>query len=138
MKKFILYTNLRKFGNNTLTAPVQNLILRDYCKKQKISFSLPIEEYIFENCYAELEGIISNLKNVKGIIMCSFEMLPQDQKYLKFFFKKVRNLEIHFVLEKIIINEKLNFDEFLNNININKKLNKISKNLPLSKLKKYL
>jgi sporadic carbohydrate cluster protein (TIGR04323 family) len=138
VKKFILYTSLRKFGDNQLSAPIQNLILRDYCKKKNILFSLPVEEYIFENCYAELEGIISNLKNVKGIIMCSYEMLPNNEKYLNFFFKKMKNLETHFILEKIIINKKVNYIKFLNDVKINKNILKIANNIDLAKLKKFI
>jgi len=138
VKKFILYSNLRKFGNIQLTAPIQNLILRDYCNKMNIPFSLPVEEYIFKNCYAELEGILSNLKNVKGIVMCSYEMLPKSEKYLNFFYKKLKNVEIHFVLEKIIISKKADFNKFVHDIKLNKDLIKISNNLPLAKLKKFI
>lgn len=138
MNKFILYTNLRKFGNNQLTAPIQNLILRDYCKKTNIPFSLPVEEYIFENCYAELEGIISKLKNIKGMIMCSYEMLPKNEKYLNFFFKRTKNLEIHFVLDKIIINKKADYNKFLSEIIINENIVKIANNIPLQQLKRFV
>ena len=59
---FVTYTNLRESNGLKLPATVQNLILRDYCEKNNILFNLPVEEYIFENCFVEFEGIVSNLK----------------------------------------------------------------------------
>ena len=137
MKKYILYTNPGKLGKFQISIPIQNLILRDYCSKINVNFSLPIEEYFFKNCYAELEGVLSNLSKVRGIIMCSYEMLQKKKNYLDYFFKKTKNLDIHFILEKTIIKNEKEYKEFLKKIEINKKIIDISKKIPSLELKKF-
>ena len=98
MKNYITYTNLRKNNYSHLPSTVQNMILREYCKKMKLKFSLPVEEYIFENCFVELEGILSNLKKTKGLIICSIDMIPNDREYYKYFFKKLLKENVKSIL----------------------------------------
>lgn len=137
MKEYALYTNLRKFDNIQIPAPFQNIILKDYCKKKKIKFSLPVEEYFFKNCYVELEGILAQKKKLKGIIMCSLRFLPQKKNYLDYFFNITRNLEVHFILEKIIIKNLKEYKNLYKDIEQIKNINEISKNIPFKKIKYF-
>ena len=140
MKNYITYTNLRKNNYSHLPSTVQNMILREYCKKMKLKFSLPVEEYIFENCFVELEGILSNLKKTKGLIICSIDMIPNDREYYKYFFKKLlkEKCEVHFILEKIIIKNKKDLKIFFENLDLFSEIQKISNNKYSEKLKKFL
>ena len=105
-----------------------------------IKFSLPIEEYIFENCFVELEGILSNLKKIKGIIICSLDMIPNDKKYLNYFFKKLikSKCEVHFILNKLIIKDSKDVINFFEENELISKIQKISQKTDLIKIRKYL
>ena len=136
---FITYTNIRSFNGFNISAPVQNLILRDYCSNNNLQFSLPIEEYFFDDCYTELEGIIFDLKKKNILVMCSSEILPMNEDYLIYFIKKLtaKKCELHLILDKKVLKLKKEYNSFFNEKLLNKKIIEISSNS--SKIiKKYL
>ena len=123
-KDYFTYTNLRKFDDFYIPGPIQNLIIRDYCQKKNLKFSLPVEEYIFEDCYIELEGILTDIKKSKGIIMCSYSIFPQSEKYVKHFCRSffTNNRELHFILEKKVIKNKKELILLFSEIKLFKKI----------------
>jgi sporadic carbohydrate cluster protein (TIGR04323 family) len=137
--KYVTYTNLRNFDGFHLPAPVQNLILRDYCHNNNYNFSIPIEEYIFEDCYVELEGIISNLKKNQNVIICSSRMLPFKQDYINYLIDKfiTKKSELHIVLEKKKLKTKKDFINFFEERSINNNILEISLS-SINAIKKYL
>ena len=137
MKEYVLYTNLRQFKNLQIPAPFQNIILKDYCHKNKIKFTLPVEEYFFANCYVELEGILSQVNKYKGIVMCSIKFLPQKKAFLDYFFLKAKNIEVHFVLEKLIIKNIKEYKLLYKEIRETSNINEISRRIPFKKLKNF-
>ncbi len=50
---------------------VQNLLLRDYCKRKKYDFHLSSVEYCIENSFIHLNNLVNNLKKYDGIIAYS-------------------------------------------------------------------
>ena len=107
---FISYITTRKIGHYLIPPPLQIMLIRKYCQSNNILFSLPVEELIFENCFIELQGIIINNSKIDGIIMPSIFLLPNNSKKRKYYFEKFkeRKIQLHFILESIIIDWKKN------------------------------
>ena len=105
--------------------------IKNYCQNNEILFSLPAEEYIFKDCFIELMGIINNLEKIDGIIMPSIFLLPRNKVEYIVNSCKDHSVELHFILESIIIKPNQNrLEEIvelfeINNI-INNKINTIS------------
>ena len=71
------YVTSRGFGGYAIPVPVQSLVLRDYCQRKSYVYVLPVNENNFPHSYLVLEGMIQNLGDFEGVLMCSFHMLPQ-------------------------------------------------------------
>jgi len=68
---------------------IQNIILRDYCKKKSLTYFLSGVEYTQENSYLMLNSIISDLKNLDGIIAYSLFQFPENNTERKKVFLKI-------------------------------------------------
>lgn len=136
---FITYITTKKINNYIIPPPLQIMLIRDYCKNNSILFSLPIEEFIFDNCHIELLGIMNKKDKVDGIIMTSFFALPTNINKLKSFFNYTmkNNIELHFVMEAVIINDNLDkLDEIIEMIQITQSINQWKSSIA-EVLKKY-
>src|SRR5260221_292807 len=71
------YVTSRPFGGYVIPVPVQSLVLRDYCQRKGYVYVLPVNENSFPHSYLVLEGMIQNLSDFSGVLMCSMHMLPQ-------------------------------------------------------------
>ena len=47
---------------------VQNLVIRDYCKKNNLLYLLSSTEYAMKNCHLMLEQVLEELKFIDGIV----------------------------------------------------------------------
>ena len=108
LKKYIYqgYVQLMEFNNIYLPAPIQNLIMKNFCEQNNAIFKLSVNEHYIKNCYMELFFILKKIKNIDGLIMSSIYMLPQDEKNFSFFIKlyKKRRLKIIFIFENTEVN----------------------------------
>ena len=57
---------------------VQNLVIRDYCKKQGIQYHLSATEYAMPNSHLILQKVLDELSELDGIIFYSLFLLPED------------------------------------------------------------
>ena len=71
MKKVSTYTYLRNDVDVKIPATFQSLILRDYCEKNNLIFSLPAEEYLIDNCYIELINLINSMNKNDILLTCT-------------------------------------------------------------------
>lgn len=53
-----IYTSMRPMGTLRVSSRDQNSLIRSYCKKHSISFSLPYPEFVYPQCHIQLFGII--------------------------------------------------------------------------------
>ncbi|MDY7013126.1 MAG: LIC12192 family sporadic carbohydrate cluster protein [Cyanobacteriota bacterium] len=65
---------------------VQNLVVRDYAARYKLSYKLSATEYAMSGCYMMLADVLAELPSLEGIILFSLFVLPQ---------RKARRLEIY-------------------------------------------
>ena len=109
------YVTSRRFGAYYIPVPLQNLALRDYCSRLGVPFVLSVNENSFENSYLVLEGLIEELDEYEGIVMCSWDMLPVDANRTKRLLKKVivQNRTIHFVLDNRCVGEEKDISDLM-------------------------
>ena len=79
MKKVRGYIFSRPFLDERAPQHVQNIIIRDFCKKNSYHYLLSASEYRMGKSYSILEAMISNSQNIDGIVVYSLLMLPEKQ-----------------------------------------------------------
>ena len=80
------YIGSRPVRGETTPQHVQNMVIREYATKQKLTFLLSATEYAMPHCYMMLQGVVDELPSLEGIILFSLFMLPQ---------RRERRLEIY-------------------------------------------
>ena len=83
----------------------QNIVIRDYAKKNELLYKLSSSEYIIDNCTMILESLTSELDKLEGIIFYSMFQLPRDRIYREYFYKKV--IENECILHAAVEDNKL-------------------------------
>ena len=107
------YIFSRPFFGERVPQHIQNIILRDYCKKKNIDFLLSATEYTYGKSTYILSELISKYQNFDGIIFYSLLQLPEDKKIRHYLFEKTlrQNKEIHFAVENILAKKKKDFED---------------------------
>ncbi len=95
---------------------VQNIVIRDFCKKHSLNYLLSATEYKMRNSFFILKDVVSNMKDFDGIVAYSLFQLPpifkERNKILKNIIKKKKF--IFFAVEQLKV-EQLND---IDNINV--------------------
>ena len=96
------YIFSRSFMGERVPQNIQNLVIRDYCEKNNLSYLLSSTEYAMKNCHLMLEQVLDELKFIDGIVTYSLFQLPEDQNARAKVYKKILDLkkEIHLEQEK--------------------------------------
>ena len=105
MKKIRGYIFSRPFLNERVPQNVQNLLIREFCKKEELFYNLSASEYAMSNCYKILYQLMNELKNLDGIVAYSVFQLPEENnnrnkilkkilKKKKFFYFALENLKV--------------------------------------------
>ena len=114
-KRFRGYIFSRSFMEERVPQHVQNIIIRDYCKKKSIQYLLSSTEYAMENSTLMLRQLVKDLSNIDGIVAYSIFQMPEDDYERQSIFNRVLLLkkEIHFAVEGLSIydNETYNHIE---------------------------
>ena len=63
LKKVRGYIFSRSFMGERAPQHVQNLVIRDYCKKNNLLYLLSSTEYAMKNCHLMLEQVLDELKS---------------------------------------------------------------------------
>jgi len=99
------YVTPRAFGGYLIPIPLQSLALRDYCARKKFIYVLPGAENIFPHSYLVLEGLLGDLTDYDGLVMCSMHMLPERAERRQGMYRQVleQGCALHFVIEDFVI-----------------------------------
>ena len=87
---------------------VQNLVIRDYCKKQGIQYLLSATEYALADSYLILQQVLDDLSQLDGIVFYSLFLLP-EQKLERDRVTHIildNNKIIHFAVEGLLMSNK--------------------------------
>lgn len=97
------YIFSRPFFNERAPQHVQNIILRDYCKKNSLNLLLSSTEYSVKGSTHILDELVRNLKKYDGIVFYSFLQLPENKNKRRLLYLKIlkNNKELHFAVEGI-------------------------------------
>ena len=71
------YIASRPIEGNRIPQHIQNLVVREYAKKNQLEFNLSATEYNCQACYLLLEQLLNEIDQVDGIILYSLFMLPE-------------------------------------------------------------
>src|ERR1700751_3339587 len=95
------YVPSRAFGEYRIPVPLQSLALRDYCTRNGMRFVLPVNENSFPHSYLVLEGMVEDLTDYDGIVMCSHHMLPQRPERRRRIYQRLleHGCSLHMVIE---------------------------------------
>ena len=118
MKKTLKgYIFSRSFMGERVPQGVQNLFLREYCKKNKYNFQLSSVEYRMNGSYIHLNNLVNNLKKYDGILAYSLFQLPNDPDVRTNLLIKIIKYKktLHCAIEDIVIKD-LNSIEKINDI----------------------
>ena len=74
------YIASRPVAGNRIPQHVQNLVVREYAKINKLVFNLSATEYNCTACYLLLEQLLNDLSKLDGIILYSLFMLPEQHE----------------------------------------------------------
>tara|TARA_B100000530_G_scaffold236293_1_gene153491 strand:- start:48 stop:449 length:402 start_codon:yes stop_codon:yes gene_type:complete len=98
----------RPFFGERVPQSVQNLVIRNFCERNKINFLLSKSEYAMDDAYSILNFVIDNLEEVDGLVFYSILMLPRNSKNRIQIINKVlaKGKKICFALEEICIKNK--------------------------------
>ena len=72
------YIGSRRYFGDRAPQHVQNLVIRDYCQRNKFNYLLSATEYAMDNCFMILEDVVREASQLDGIVMYSIFMLPPD------------------------------------------------------------
>lgn len=96
MKNVRGYNFSRPFMGERAPQHVQNIVIKDFCSKNKLNFLLSATEYSMKNSSLILNELINDLDNLYGIVAYSVFQLPENEK------KRKKILEIIIKKKKII------------------------------------
>ena len=107
------YIFSRPFFGERVPQNVQNIVLREYCKRKKIEILLSATEYVMINSTLILSELIEGYKNYDGIIFYSLLQIPTNQKVRQLLYKKTltKKKQLHFALENFIAKNEEDFIE---------------------------
>ena len=99
------YATVREFGGYALPVPIQNKLLRNYCKENNFIYKLPLNETCLKENYMFLFSTINRASKNTDIGMCSIHMFPQDNGKFELLLKRIiiKNLKFHFIFENSVI-----------------------------------
>ena len=125
------YVSVRPFGGVALPVPIQNLVLRNYCQQSGYSYSLPMGEHKYENCFMQLFATINSVSSKTHIGFCSAHMLPRQKDLMEQLQIIViqKELTIHCLFEGAVINCSTGFQKLRQNLLLRKYADKVDQNV---------
>ena len=107
------YIFSRPFMGERVPQSVQNLVIRDFCAKNKLYLLLSATEYAMDNSDLMLFKILNELQKLDGIVAYSLFQLPENYKRRNSFYNTIlKNKKIvFFALEGLVFKEQNDIDQ---------------------------
>ena len=103
MKNVRGYNFSRPFMGERAPQHVQNIVIKDFCTKNKLNFLLSATEYSMKNSSYILNELINDLDNLYGIVAYSIFQLPENEKKERKCFRQLlKRKKKFFLLLKIL------------------------------------
>jgi sporadic carbohydrate cluster protein (TIGR04323 family) len=101
MNKVRSYIFSRPFMGERVPQHVQNLVIRDYCERNRLQFLLSATEYAMPSCHLILEQVLGELAGLSGLVAYSMYQLPEDSARRNVIYEQILNQKkiLHFAVE---------------------------------------
>ena len=122
MKSVRGYNFSRSFMRERVPQHVQNIVIKDFCQKNKYNFLLSVTEYSMKNSFYILNQLTDNMNGIDGIVAYSVFQMPYDNVKRDKVFNKIlkKNKEIFFACENLQISSKKDIVRIRNIWNLKK------------------
>jgi sporadic carbohydrate cluster protein (TIGR04323 family) len=99
------YIGSRTYSGSRVPQHVQNLVIRDYCARRGMDYLLSATEYAMPNSYMMLEQVLEECKRIRGAVLYSLFMLPEDRKLRLSAYDRVleSGAELHAAVESLAL-----------------------------------
>lgn len=113
------YVSSQKINDSFIPQKLQNLVIRDYCNKNKLNLNLSATEYAGSDLI--LNSMHEEIQDINGIVFFSIFQLPESNNLRLKIYNKIikKHKQLFFALENIIFKSKKNINEIENIYNIN-------------------
>ena len=101
------YISSRPFGGQRVPQHIQNLVIRDYCKRRQLNYLLSATELAMPETYLMLAQLREQVEEIDGVVFYSIEQLPMDEEDRSEFFSRMFSTRrvSHFVVEDLCISD---------------------------------
>ena len=106
MNKVRGYIFSRSFMDERVPQHVQNLVVRDYCERNRLHFLLSATEYAMPGCHLVLEQALGELAEVSGLVFYSLFQLPEENSQRQRIYEQIlsQQKDLHFAVEGLRAN----------------------------------
>ena len=111
------YITSRSFMGERAPQHVQNLVIRDYCKRNDLHLLLSKAEYAIKDSYLILNNILNNeLTTIDGIVSYSLFQLPFENEDRKMIYKNTLDSGkiIYFAVENLSLENEEDIERLEN------------------------
>ena len=86
---------------------IQNLVIRDYCKRRQLNYLLSATELAMPETYLMLAQLREQVEEIDGVVFYSIEQLPMDEEDRSEFFSRMISTRrvSHFAVEDLCISD---------------------------------
>lgn len=99
------YIFSRIVGGSRAPQHIQQLVMRDYCAKNKMYYLLAATEYAMPGCTMVLDAMLNDLDHMEGIIMYSLFMFPTAREKRMEMYARIieKGCALHTASEGVVI-----------------------------------
>jgi sporadic carbohydrate cluster protein (TIGR04323 family) len=83
------YIGSRPYFGQSPPQHVQNLVIRDFCRRKGFDFLLSATEYAMPGCHMMLNQVLAELPSLQGVVLYSLFMLPRDTERRRAVYRRV-------------------------------------------------
>jgi sporadic carbohydrate cluster protein (TIGR04323 family) len=97
------YIFSRPFMGERVPQHVQNIVIRDCCKRNGLLYLLSASEYAMQDCHLILKQVLDELSNIDVIVLYSLFQLPRDTAEREWVYRRVLSLgkTLYFAVESL-------------------------------------
>ncbi|TAK76560.1 MAG: sporadic carbohydrate cluster protein, TIGR04323 family [Gammaproteobacteria bacterium] len=119
------YIGSRPYHSGDYPQHVQNIIIRNYCQKNQLTYLLSATEYAMPGCYMMLEEVLRSLDTLEGIVLFSIFMLPKSAQKRKAIYDEILKggTSLHAALEDLSIHSEADIQVVEDMMNLNNIIN---------------
>ena len=99
------YIFSRSFFNERVPQHIQNIVIRDFCKKNNLNYNLSLVEYAMKGSYTMFNQLVNEIDSFEGVVLYSLFQLPESNEVRNILCKKMlkKNKKIYFATESRVI-----------------------------------